>query len=168
MAIVTGQERKIRGGPEDLSPDAMETAQNAIEAKRKELEEKRKPKPDCEKPVQPPGFKEPVWSTSQRRWACRSEKEDRWQIWDRKKWCDFDIWTNVGLVILSRRPRLLTHRKAFATQVPFGHRKPTPSDRSKTFFQRVLSFWGVGNDRAEFSAVNFWGTEGGSGRVKER
>jgi hypothetical protein len=52
--------------------------------------------------------------------------------------------TNVSLVILSRRPRLLTHRKAFATQIPFGHRKPTPSDRQKTFFQSVLSLFGGG------------------------
>jgi len=143
MAIITGQERKIRGGPgEGLSPDAAEIAQNTIDAKRRELEERRKPKPDCEKPLQLDGFKEPVWSTSQRRWACRSKKEDKWQIWDKEKWCDFDIWEKCGTSHPDPPTNWLTHREAFATEVPSGHKKL--SDRPKTFFQSVLSFFGGG------------------------
>ena len=90
-AIVIGGKRTVDGGPGDLSPDALDRAAKALEARKRQKERDKRPKPDYDtKPSSSPeGFSEPIWSSTQARWMCRSRNEDRWQVWDNKEWYDF-------------------------------------------------------------------------------
>jgi hypothetical protein len=91
MPIVTGQERKVGGGPAELSKQARERAQKAIDAELNKLQEPNLT-PDCEKPPRPEGCSDPKWSTTQRRWVCHSDTDRRWQVWDENEWRDFKDW----------------------------------------------------------------------------
>jgi hypothetical protein len=66
MPIATGQERKVEGGPAELSKQAREPAQKAIDAALNKLQEPNLT-PDCEKPPRPEGCSDPKWSTTQRK-----------------------------------------------------------------------------------------------------
>jgi hypothetical protein len=87
--IVIGEERKVDGGPGELSKDALQRARKALEEKKKQKEKDKKPKPDLDtKPTSSPeGFSDPVWSSTQVRWMCCS-RDDKWQVWDKENWYD--------------------------------------------------------------------------------
>jgi hypothetical protein len=91
MPIVIGQERKVEGGPAELSKQARERAQKAIDAELNKLQEPNLT-PDSEKPPRLEGCSDPKWSTTERKWVCHPDTDRRWQVWDKNEWHDFKDW----------------------------------------------------------------------------
>jgi hypothetical protein len=138
MPIVIGQERKVEGGPAELSRQARERAQKAIDAELNKLQEPNLT-PDCEKPPRPEGCSDPKWSTTQRKWVGHPDTDRRWQIWDKNEWHDFKDWDKCQPSPPNCRGGILIHQKAFAQSTPFGH--PKPAERPKTFWGTFKSMF---------------------------